>query len=90
MPEVTVPLGETAAGRRVRISKVSDEDASQLSHLGECGLVPGRLLSVKGGRALDGVVTVEDEDGTSHALGESLAGSIFVQSLSENSDHRKF
>ena len=36
------------------------------------GSFPGRLLSVK--------------DGTSHALGESLAGSIFVQSLSENND----
>ena len=48
-------------------------------------LVPGRLLIVKGGRTLDDV-TVEDEDGTSHALGGSLAGSIFVQSLSENSD----
>jgi len=90
MSEETVPLGEVAVGHRVRISKVSDEDASQLSHLGECGLVSGRLLSVKGGRALDDVITVEDEDGTSYALGESLAGSIFIQSLSESSDRRRF
>jgi hypothetical protein len=33
---------------------------------------------VKEVRALDGVVTVEDEDGGSHALGESLARSISV------------
>ena len=90
VPEETVPLGEVAAGHRVRISKVSDEDASQLSYLGERGLVPGRLLSVKEVRALDDVITVEDEDGTSHALGDSLAGSIFVQSLSENSARRRF
>ncbi len=90
MPEETTPLGEVAVGHQVRISKVSDEDASQLSHLRERGLVPGRLLSVKGVRALDDIITVEDEDGTSHALRESLAGSIFVQSLSENSDRRKF
>jgi hypothetical protein len=32
-------------------------------------LIPGRLLKVEEIRALDDVVTVEDEDGTSHALG---------------------
>jgi DtxR family transcriptional regulator, Mn-dependent transcriptional regulator len=45
--------------------------------------VPGRVLEVKEVRALDGVVTVEDEDGEPHVLGESLARSIFVQSISE-------
>ena len=85
MLEETTPLGEATVGHRVRISKVSGGDASQLTHLGERGLVPGRLLIVKGGRTLDDV-TVEDEDGTSHALGGSLAGSIFVQGVSENSD----
>lgn len=30
-------------------------------------------------RALDGVVTVEDEDGATHTLGPVLAASIFVQ-----------
>ncbi len=90
MLEETTPIGEVAVGHWVRIFKVSDEDASQLSHLGECGLVPGRLLSVKGVRAPDDVITVEDEDGSTHSLGGPLAGSIFVQSLSENSDRRKF
>jgi DtxR family transcriptional regulator, Mn-dependent transcriptional regulator len=36
-------------------------------------------LSVREVRALDGVVTVEDEDGGSHALGEFLARSISVR-----------
>ncbi len=79
-PDDSFPLGEAAAGQRVRIAGVSDEDAAVLDHLGDRGLVPGRLLSVREVRALDGVVTVEDEDGGSHALGESLARSISVRS----------
>jgi hypothetical protein len=50
--------------------------------LGERGLVPGWLLEVKELRALDGVVTVEDEDGTTYSLGQSLAGSTFVRRYS--------
>jgi DtxR family Mn-dependent transcriptional regulator len=78
-PDDSFPLGEAAAGQRVRISKVGDENVSTLDYLGERELVPGRLLRVKEVRDLDGVVTVEDEKGASHALGESLARSIFVQ-----------
>jgi DtxR family Mn-dependent transcriptional regulator len=75
------PLSDAVAGRRVRIYKVSDESIPTLDYLGEHGLVPGRLLDVKEVRALDGVVTVEDEDGDSHALGEALARSVFVRSV---------
>ena len=77
-PDDSFPLGEAVAGQRVRISKVGD-DASMLDYLGERGLVPGRLLEVREVRGLDGVVTVEDEDGGIHALGESLARSVFVR-----------
>src|SRR5918999_1736594 len=69
-PDDSFPLSEAAAGQWVRISKVSDEDASLLDHLGDRELVPGRVLSVIEVRTLDGVVIVEDEDGGSHALGE--------------------
>lgn len=75
------PLSEAAVGTRVRISRVGREDAPALTYLKDRGLVPGRLLTVGDVRALDGVVTVEDEDGTSHALGEALAGSILVRNL---------
>ena len=78
-PDDSFPLSGAAAGRRVRIYKVSDESIPTLDYLGEHGLVPGRLLNVKEVRALDGVITVEDEDGDSHALGESLASSVFVR-----------
>ena len=78
-PDHSFPLSGATAGRRVRIYKVSDESIPTLDYLGEHGLVPGRLLNVKEVRALDGVITVEDEDGDSHALGESLARSVFVR-----------
>jgi DtxR family transcriptional regulator, Mn-dependent transcriptional regulator len=79
-PDDSFPLSEAPVGGRVRIFKVSDESSPVLDYLGERGLVPGRLLSVKEARDLDRVVTVEDEDGGSHALGESLARSVFVRS----------
>jgi len=78
-PDDSFPLSEASAGQRVCISKVSDDDASMLDHLGDHGLVPGRLLSVREVRELDGVVTVEDEDGGSHALGGPLARAVFVR-----------
>src|SRR5215208_1063983 len=77
-PDDSFPLSEAAAGQRVRVSKVGDEP-STLDYLGEHGLVPGRLLSVREVRKLDGVVIVADEDGGSHALGEPLARAVFVR-----------
>jgi DtxR family Mn-dependent transcriptional regulator len=82
-PERSKPLSETEAGQRVHIIKVSNESASVLNYLGERGLVLGRVLSVKEVRSLDGVVTVEDEGGDEHPLGEALARAIFVQAVSE-------
>ena len=81
--ERSKPLSETEAGQRVHIIRVSDESASVLNHLGDRGLIPGRVLSVKEVRSLDGVVTVEDEDGDEHPLGEALARAIFVQAVAE-------
>jgi DtxR family Mn-dependent transcriptional regulator len=79
-PDDSFPLSEAVVGQRVRIFEVSDENSPMLDYLGERDLTPGRLLCVREVRALDGVVTVEDESGESHALGESLARSIFVRS----------
>ncbi len=77
-PERSSPLSESKVGERVRIVKVRDGSASILNYLGERGLVPGRNLDVKEVRTLDGVVTVEDERGDEHTLGENLARAIFV------------
>jgi DtxR family Mn-dependent transcriptional regulator len=79
--EDSLPLSEAEAGRRVRVSRVSHEDSATLAYLAENGLIPGRLLKVEKVRALDDVVTVEDEDGTSHVLGRPLARAIFVQDV---------
>ena len=78
-PERSTPLSEAEVGQRVRIVKVGDESVEVLNYLGEHGLIPGRTLRLKEVRALDGVVTVEDEGGEEHPLGESLAREIFVQ-----------
>ena len=78
-PDDSFPLSAASGGRRVRIYKVSDESIPTLDYLGEHGLVPGRILNVREVRALDGVITVEDEEGGSHVLGEPLARSVFVR-----------
>ncbi len=80
--EDSFPLGEVMAGGRVHVTRVHNEEAPVLAYLGERGLVPGRSLEVKEVRELDGVVTVEDEEGVSHSLGGPLARSIFVRLLS--------
>jgi DtxR family Mn-dependent transcriptional regulator len=84
--EESSPLDEAAVGDRVRISRVKHDDSTVLAFLGERGLVPGRVVEVKEVRALDGIVTVEDEDGETHTLGESLARSIFVRGVPADVD----
>jgi DtxR family Mn-dependent transcriptional regulator len=73
------PLSQAVAGKRLRISKVRDEDAEMLDYLGDRNLVPGRLLTVREVRALDGIVIVEDEEAEVYALGEPLARYMFVR-----------
>lgn len=72
------PLSESEPGSRVRISRVEHRNPSALAYLADRGLVPGKPLRVREVRALDGVVEVEDEKGNSHALGPTLAVSVFV------------
>lgn len=80
--EDAFPLSRVEVGRHVRVLRVAHEDAPTLAHLGERNLIPGSLLTVEEVRPLDGVVTIRDEDGTSHPLGQPLADVIFVQSVS--------
>ena len=75
----TFPLSQAVAGKTLRISKVRDEDAQMLDYLGDRNLVPGRLVTVREVRDLDGVVIVEDEEAEVYALGEPLARYIFVR-----------
>ncbi len=82
-PDDSFPLSAAAAGQRVRIYRVGDEEGAKLAYLEEHGLMPGRLLEVKEVRTVDGVVTVEDEEGETRILGGPLAGSVFVRSVSQ-------
>ncbi len=82
-PDGSFPLPAAAVGQRVLIARVGGhETAPLLTYLGERGLVPGRTLTVREVRALDGVITVEDEDGEAFALGGPLAGVLFVREAS--------
>jgi len=81
--DVSFPLSDAAVGQQVYVARVGDEEPSHLAFLKERGLVPGRMLTVRELRALDGVVTVEDEEGKPHYFGESLTRSVFVRSVSE-------
>jgi DtxR family transcriptional regulator, Mn-dependent transcriptional regulator len=78
-PEDSRPLSGTEAGGRFVVTRVENRDPAVLTYLRGLGLVPGRALRVREVRALDGVVTAEDEDGVSHALGAPLARSILVR-----------
>ena len=83
-PDGSFPLVAADVGQRVLIARVGHESGPLLTYLGERGLVPGRLLTVEEVRALDGVITVEDEDGTTHSLGAPLAEALFVRAAPED------
>ena len=83
-PDGSFPLSVAAVGQRVLIARVAHEDVPLLAYLGERGLVPGRLLRVEEARVLDGVIAVADEDGVTHSLGASMAGTLFVRGAPED------
>ncbi len=84
--EQDLPLSEIEAGRRVLISRVRDEDGRMLCYLAERGIVPGKRLAMREARAIDGVVTVEDEAGNRYSLGRPVAASIFVRDPAQSKD----
>jgi ribonuclease BN (tRNA processing enzyme) len=77
--EDSYPLSASTEGTHVEVARIGHEDPASLSYLGERGLMPGRSMVVKEVRAVDGVVTVEDEEGATYSLGSSLADAIFVR-----------
>jgi DtxR family transcriptional regulator, Mn-dependent transcriptional regulator len=83
-PDDSFPLAEAAAGQRIRVFSVGPEDAPTLAVLEGSGLLPGKVLTVREVRALDGLVTVEGEDGETRVLGGPLAHAVFVRSASKD------
>src|SRR5215204_2250400 len=63
-PEDSSPLSASTEGTCAQIAKrVGHEDTTARSYMGERGLMPGRSIVVREVHAVDGVVTVEDEEG---------------------------
>jgi DtxR family Mn-dependent transcriptional regulator len=83
-PDDSFPLPKATTGQWIRIYRMGDEEAAKLAYFEKHGLRPGRLLKVKEVRALDGVITVEDEGGEARSIGGPLAGSIFVRNIPED------
>lgn len=73
-------LAESAAGDRVLIHSVRDEDSDDLRSMAEEGLVPGVRLLVDDTPAEDGsvMVTVEGEDSRPQAVDGALARHVYV------------
>ncbi len=78
----TDPLDGIAAGRRVRVDRVSDREPEALRYLAELGLVPGAEVEVDRRDPFGGPVWVS-VDSRAHALGPELAGSVFVSPVRE-------
>lgn len=73
----TTRLWAVEPGARVTVAEVEDEDAALLAHLAELGLVPGARVAVLTKGPFGGPLHVRVGD-REHALGELVAGSIFV------------
>jgi DtxR family transcriptional regulator, Mn-dependent transcriptional regulator len=74
-------LAATAAGERVRVRRVQDEDAERLRYLAELGIRPGALLRILDRAPYDGPITlwVGENAGTTRAIGVGLAAEVFVE-----------
>lgn len=75
------PLAALAAGDGGFISRVSDADPAKLRYVADCGLLPGRWVTVREVEPFNGPLRVQlgsTADGSERMLGHELAGAIFV------------
>jgi len=74
-------LAATAAGERVRVRRVQDEDAERLRYLAELGIRPGAMVRILDRAPYDGPITlwVGESAGTTRAIGVGLAAEVFVE-----------
>lgn len=85
--EDAFPLSRAEVGGSVRVLRISYESTPTLEHLAERGLIPDTLLVVEEVRPVDGVITVRDEEGLVHPLGERLANAVLVYNAGERTRH---
>jgi len=74
-------LAGAAAGERVRVRRVQDEDAERLRYLAELGIRPGALVRILDRAPYDGPITlwVDGSGGTTRAIGAGLAAEVLVE-----------
>jgi len=78
-------LADVAAGERVRVRQVMDDDGERLRYLAELGIRPGSILRVLDRAPFDGPITLWVGDGAGNvtrAVGPALGAQVFVESLS--------
>src|SRR5882724_6077265 len=69
---VCTPLADIAVGETVEIRRVDEREPERLRYLGELGLVPGVVVTVRDRQPFGGPVTVEAA-GERHTIGAELA-----------------
>ena len=77
-------LGDAAAGERVRVRQVMDDDAERLRYLAELGIRPGAIIRILDRAPFDGPMTLwvgESGGGATRAIGTALAAQVFVEPL---------
>jgi DtxR family Mn-dependent transcriptional regulator len=77
-------LADAAAGERVRVRMVMDDDGERLRYLAELGIRPGSIIRLLDRAPFDGPITLwvgGDTGGATRAVGPALAAQVFVESL---------
>lgn len=83
---VLKPLADIAAGDRVRVRQVQDDDAERLRYLAELGIRPGAQVRVVEKAPFEGPITLRVDSAAganTHAIGIGLAGQVFVEPMIE-------
>ena len=78
-------LTDAEVGARIRVRRVVSRNSEVFKYLAEVGVIPGVELLVKEKGPFSGPITIEREDGATHALGSNLADRIYVEFCEENS-----
>jgi DtxR family Mn-dependent transcriptional regulator len=80
-------LSDAAAGERVRVRRVQDENAERLRYLAELGIRPGAVVRILDKAPFDGPITLWVDDvagvgGSARAIGTGLAAQVYVDAAS--------
>ena len=73
-----MPLGDLAPGERAVVVEVRDHDPDLVRHLAALGLLPGAVVTAVERAPFAGPLTVR-AGGVDHAVGETVATSVFVR-----------